>query len=132
LLACGVVALSVGIAACGSVGKIASSGTQGPSVLSKSESTSPPGWSERDTDGDIDSLGKSPYDSDNDAIPAFGQPAGPADRRAIIALVRRYYAAAAAGNGIKACAMLYTLTEESMVEEHHRGNGPLLPRDVGC
>jgi hypothetical protein len=77
-----------------------------------------------DGDGDVDRLTSGPYDTDNDAVPEFGPPAGVADRRSILTLFGRYYAAAAAGDGASACSMLDALIAESLVEEHRRGKGP--------
>jgi hypothetical protein len=77
----------------------------------------------RDGDKDIDMLTRSPYDDDGDAIPAFGPSAPAADRRAIVALIGRYYALAAMGNGGRACSMLDVPATETLVEGHHRGRG---------
>jgi hypothetical protein len=48
----------------------------------------------------------------------YGHPAGTTDRRAIIALVKRYYAAAAAGDGKGACAMLVPSLLKSIPVEY--------------
>ncbi len=85
-----------------------------------------------DGDEDIDRLTRSRYDVDNDAIPAFGPPAGPADRRSILALVKRYYAAAAARDGATACTMLDMQITEALLEEHSRGHGPLSLQGHTC
>jgi hypothetical protein len=110
-LACAVIALlAIGASACSSAGTT-------PRPIPTLD------LSKRDLDGDIDMLTKSSYDGDHDAIPDLGQPAGAADRRAIIALIGRYYASAAAGEGAKACPMLYALSAERFVEEQrHPGN----------
>jgi len=84
-------------------------------------STSDP--ANHDEDGDIDALGKR-YDNDGDASPGFGRPASAADRRAIVSLIKRYYALAAGGDGAKACSMLDVVLAETYVEEHHVGRGP--------
>jgi hypothetical protein len=54
---------------------------------------------QRDDNGDY-------HDRDDMTILHFGRPAGPVDRWAILAFVRRYYAAAVAGDGAAACSML--------------------------
>jgi hypothetical protein len=86
----------------------------------------------RDGDGDVDRLSMTPSDTDNDAVPEFGPPAGPADRRAMLGLIGRYYAAAAAGDGARACSMLYALTIESILEEHHHDAGPVARQRDTC
>jgi hypothetical protein len=129
LLACAAVALSVaGACACGA----ASSSTVGVETTAASSPFSPAELAKRDQDGDIDELTQSRYDDDNDAIPGFGQPADAADRRAIVALIKRYYMVAAAGDGAKACSMQYALTAELLVEEHHHGKGAASLRGDTC
>ncbi len=59
-----------------------------------------------DRDNDSDNPTGSYYDSDDNPIRFYGRPASAADRRLITALVRRYYAAAAAGDGSTACEMM--------------------------
>jgi hypothetical protein len=44
-------------------------------------------------------------DRDDAAIRDYGRPAGPTDKRTAIALIRRYYHAAAAGDAATACAL---------------------------
>ncbi|MFZ2114908.1 MAG: hypothetical protein WAU77_14390 [Solirubrobacteraceae bacterium] len=128
LLACAAVALSVaGACGCG-----AARSTAGVETTATSSPFSLAELAKRDQDGDIDRLTQSRYDDDNDAIPGFGQPADAADRRAIVALIKRYYIAAAAGDGAKACSMQYALTAELLVEEHHRGKGPASLRGGTC
>jgi len=119
LLACMAVAIaSFGATACGS-------GEERPAA------TAVP--SGQDQDGDIDSLGQGGrYDTDNDAILTWGPPADAADRAAIVALLKRYYTAAAAGEGAKACTMLDPLIAETVEEDRHAGRGPRLPRGSMC
>jgi hypothetical protein len=54
----------------------------------------------------------------------FGHAADPADRRALTALVGGYYAAAAAGQGERACGMLFFALAESVAEKYGRAPGP--------
>jgi hypothetical protein len=127
---CAVMVLSSvgGMSACGSASRSTrpvATGVGGASSLT-------PGSSERDTDGDVDSFGRSSYDNDNDAILAFGPAADPVDRRAILALVGRYYAVAAADRPGKACSMLDPLIVEAALEEHSEGNGPASLRGSTC
>lgn len=58
-------------------------------------------------------------------VTGFGRPADAADRSEIAALVERYYAAAAAEQGTKACGMLFFALAESVAEEYGRAPGPL-------
>jgi hypothetical protein len=53
---------------------------------------------DRDNDGD--------HNDDDGRVLGFGQPADPSGRRAITELITRYFAAATAGDGARACAML--------------------------
>jgi hypothetical protein len=85
-----------------------------------------------DGDGDVDSLGRSRYDGDNDANPTFGPAADPQERQAVVALIKRYYAAAAADEGARACSMLYPLVAEAIVEEHRPGKGAPALRGSTC
>jgi hypothetical protein len=114
LVALAVVSLGVGVGACGSMSKDAS---RPPGVVSGAGLMS---------DEDGDSQGQSAYlDGDDGAVSDFGHAAGARDTRAITTLVRRYYAAAAAGDGARACALLYYLVAESLPEEYARPPGPL-------
>jgi hypothetical protein len=54
----------------------------------------------------------------------YGQPAGEPDRKAIADVVRRYYAAALAGNGVKACSLLYSTLVEGAPEDYAVPGGP--------
>jgi len=106
-----------GMSACGSAGK-----TSATIAL----------VSGRDADGDVDTFGQGGrYDTDNDAILGWAPPASGADRKAIVSLIRRYYGAAAAGNGAAACSMLDPLVAEGYVEEH-RGKGPIVLQGEDC
>lgn len=51
------------------------------------------------------------HDGDDSEIIGFGHPADTADKRVIASLVRRYYAAAVAGDGRSACGLMYPQTE---------------------
>lgn len=90
------------------------------------------GARQRDGDGDDDSRGMGPADNDGDAVLTFAPAPSVVERRAIVALLRRYYAAAAAGEGAKACALTYWLVRERTVEEHDHGRGPRSLRGATC
>lgn len=68
-----------------------------------------------DGDGDLDG-GRRRYDADDQSYRTFGHAATASDRRAISALVRRYYAIAAAGDGAAACASIYVRLARSYPE----------------
>jgi hypothetical protein len=55
-----------------------------------------------------------------DKIATFGHAASVADKQAITALVKRYYAAAVADDGAKACTLIYSLYEEAIAEDYGR------------
>jgi hypothetical protein len=123
MLACSTFAVA-GLAAtgCGGAGHASSAPAH------RSSSTLPP----RDGDQDIDSLGPGPNDSDGDAHPTYGPAPSTAERAAIVALIKRYYAAAASGRDAEACAMLDPLLAEATVEEHAAGKGSRSPRGRTC
>ncbi len=126
LLLCAVALLAIDMCACGSTDRPhgAASGASTNEVLGNP--------AERDEDGDIDTKGMGPpYDVDNDAVPEYGPPASATDRRAIEAVLRRYYTVAAAGDGAAACRILDPLLVEAMLEEH-KGRGAPALRGSDC
>ncbi len=102
--------LSVGLNACGS-GKDASSATA--TTVSNAKST-------RDHTGAAgdNQDGTSTGDTGRSSILNVAHRASPSERRAITALVKRYYAAAAAEDGAKACSMLYITFAEEIPEDY--------------
>ena len=72
----------------------------------------------KDRDNDED------HNDDDAQALNYGHAAGPAERRATVALVRRYFADAAATNGARACRLLVPLMAELAVEES--GKSPSL------
>jgi len=111
---CAALALPMlGLSACGGSG-----GTRHAATVTTSKRYTAQG---KDEDGDIDTLGQGGrYDKDNDATFQWGPPASAADRRVVVALVKRYYEIAAAGDGAKACAMLDPLIVEMVAEQEPR------------
>jgi hypothetical protein len=63
-------------------------------------------------------------DRDDKAALSFGRPARGAKRRAIAAAVGRYYAAARAGDGKAACALLQSSLAGTVVQDYAGGAGP--------
>jgi hypothetical protein len=129
LLACVTVVLLSGIGGCGGAGANPgsahepSSGTPWTAALAH----------ERDGDADNDRLGAGPpYDADNDAVPTYGRAAGKADARAVAAIVRLYYAAAATDDGRAACSLLQPTAAEALVEQYGPRKGPPELRGTTC
>lgn len=100
-----VVALCLGIVACGDSSKRPGATTDVASNRSAQEN-------DRDNDGD--------HNDDDGRVLFYGHAASAADRRGSVALVTSYFAAAAAADGAKACALLVPLLAESVVEEDGR------------
>jgi hypothetical protein len=67
-----------------------------------SSPAAPGGYLRGDDDGDLDTTGR----SDDWRVRRYGHSASPADRGAVTALVKRYYATASAGAGAAACSMM--------------------------
>lgn len=122
-----VVTLVLAVTGCGSVSKSSSDGSS-TTTTAANEANLPP----RDGDDDIDSLGQGRYDTDTDADPTYGPAANAVERKAIVSLIERYYAAAAAGNGNRACSMLDPQIAETTVEEHHSSKGEPSLRGNTC
>ncbi len=100
LLGVAITLLSVGLVGCGDAGKAAVSGK--PSNADATRSVSPGGYLRGDHDGD----GNVSNDEDDDATRNFGDAAGAADTLEITALVKRYFAVAAAEEGAAACSLV--------------------------
>jgi hypothetical protein len=86
----------------------------------------------RDRDNDLDNKTGSYYDRDDSSVRAFGRPAGPADQRAITALVKRYFTAAAADDGHMACSLLYSKLAKIIPESYGKPPGPAYLRGKTC
>lgn len=121
---------SVGACACGGTGRHRS---DGPSVTASSStaSASSPDHSStwaylNDEDGDLGGAreNRGYRDHDDSNILSFGHTASAADRRTVTAVVRRYYRAAAAGDGRTACALLLPSIASVAALNYGRGAGP--------
>jgi hypothetical protein len=87
--------------------------------------------SDADFDNDVkDNAGKGYHDGDDGAVLGFGHAANASDRRAIASVVKRYYAAAATGDGGTACKLSFSLLAESLVEDYAHTPGPLYLRGL--
>jgi hypothetical protein len=132
--------LSLGAVACGGAGKGGSSVSRASTTLASGSSASgisststgqniPP----RDYDEDRDGTPNSRYDSDDYAVLTFGHEASPAERQVVTALVKSFYAAAAAEDGAKACSLIYSLLAESIPETYGEvATGPPELRGKTC
>jgi hypothetical protein len=113
---------------CGSASKDAGSTSKVTSTVAAggvSGATSSPGRLMGDEDNDYKGdVGKAYYDSDDNRIRYYGHAASAADARAIMALVKRYYAAAAAGDGATVCALTRPIVAETMPENYGQPPGP--------
>lgn len=135
--------LGVGTSACGSNGTIhhtisshtRSSGTTGSSTTTTSTSSNPAESEEYanvnskvDADGDED-VGAPHDDTNNNSIFNFdGKEASTSERRLITTLIKRYYALALAGDGAKACSIIYSRLAESLPEDYGQSAGPIFMR----
>jgi hypothetical protein len=84
----------------------------------------------KDADGDADSRSGRYFDRDDEAVRRYGHAAGAADALAIMGLVRRYFAAAASGNGGEACSMIVAKRVEQIPETLGQFGPPYLRGDT--
>lgn len=84
-----------------------------------SASDIPPAGADTVADKDKDNDVGAPYDDKNNrTVLHFGHAASPSERQTIIALVKRYYQAALAGDGAKDCSLIYSPLEEAVPEDY--------------
>ncbi len=102
---------------CGDAGESAKS-TSARAASDAASATLPHLEVKVDAELDSDSY---PGEPDNDRNHVFGHAADVANGRAATLLVKRYYAAAAEGNGARACSLDYAVFAESIPEAY----GPL-------
>jgi hypothetical protein len=105
--------LVLGIAACG--------GSSGTSSTSNASASRHQPKLDRDDDND--------NNNDDNHILFYGHAATPVDRQAIVTLLTRYYRAAAAADGAKACPLLMSFVAEAVPE--NIGHTPAL-RGKSC
>jgi hypothetical protein len=105
--------LGLALGACGDAGKHVGSAPEssystraaGGAATASASSPAPAGGYLRG-DGDVDDADN--RDEDDHGVRTYGHAASAPDERAIAALVKRYYAAGAAGDGARACALIYS------------------------
>lgn len=86
-----------------------------------------------DHDNDVkDNRGKRYLDGDDTAVTAWGHAADAGEADAVTTLVKRYYAALVAGDGSRACSMLYSTFAESVPEDYGQPPGPPALRGKSC
>lgn len=77
-----------------------------------------------DFDNDYKDRNLGYYDSDDGSALDYGHAASAAQQRTLRALVERYYAAATAADGTRACPMIVSPLAGSIVEDYGQGAGP--------
>ena len=129
LALCAIGLLSVGTSACGNAYKGAGSASRVSSTpKAPSASTQKETKADRDKDND-----GSPDGDTNNSLLDFGHAANAADSRTITALIKRYYAIAAAEDGAKACSMIYSSFAKSVPEDYGTSPpGPPYARGTTC
>lgn len=115
---------SVVLDACGGSSRDASSPIASTTAAASSSEETVTNYAQVDADKDNDVLAAPHDDTNNNKELDYGQAASPADRQAITALVKRYYAAAKAGDGANACALLYSTFAEAVPEDYGEQPGP--------
>ncbi len=98
---------AMGIAACGESHKASSPTTRADSNAVTGQSKAA---------GDVTTA--KAFDSDDAPVRFFGHEASAAERQPIVALITRYYALAAKGDGVHACPLIHSLVVESIAEEY--------------
>jgi hypothetical protein len=126
LIALAVVLLCLGASGCGEASNGGGSASKAPSTVT---ATLPQPELKGDPDDDSDSYGREP---DSDTTRIFGHAADVRDVRAVTALVKRYYAVAAAEDGAAACGMMYSILAEAVAEDYGGGAGVASLRGATC
>ena len=119
--------LGVCLTACGSSSKDTSSTSQNSSTtdaaVNNATTTAPSDTAPAPPDTKVDSdkdndVGAPDDDKNNNSSLDFGHEASASVKRPITALIKRYYATAAAENGARACSMLYSTLAEAVPEDY--------------
>lgn len=114
------VTVALVIAACGDT-RTSPSTTSSSSAEGSDTAAAYQAKADADKDNDIGA----PYDDkNNDRALNFGHEAHEPEKRIIAALVKNYYAIALAGNGAKACSMIYSPLAESAAEDYGSSKPP--------
>lgn len=124
---------TLSLAACGN--SSTNSAPNGSSTVAITDHAKPPpawlsattSYIQADADKDND-VGTSHDDTNNNQVLDFGRPASGAEKRSITAIVKRYYTTALAGEGAKACSMIYSTFAEAIAEDYGQPGGPTYMR----
>jgi hypothetical protein len=130
-------ALSLCLAACGGANKAGQTASQAASTSGGSSPTTTggatttasaaappknippaPAVTKVDGDGDGDVSEHAAESADNDSVLGFGHEATAAEKSAVTAVVKRYFAAAAAEQGARACGLLISTLAEAEPEDY--------------
>jgi hypothetical protein len=108
LVALVIALLSLGVAACGSQDKSRGSVSEASSSAAANMAITPSATvlSGGYVRGDDDADGSGSEDYDDAGVRGYGRAASAADRQVVTALLKGYYAAAAAGDGATACSLM--------------------------
>jgi hypothetical protein len=104
--------LGLGLGACGGSNVATSPQRSSPREDTAVTAYFPNDKNDRDNDGD--------RNDDDEGVLDYGHAADAADRGQSVALIKRYFAAAAAANGARACSLLAPFIAESVVEDDGR------------
>jgi hypothetical protein len=92
-----------------------------------------PADQDNDTDNDyVDNARKGYRDGDDGVIAAYGHAPSSADARALTTLAKRYFSAAAGGDGARACSMIIADFVRSIPEDYGQPPGPIYLRGKTC
>jgi hypothetical protein len=120
--------LSFDVVACGGSGSGSASRAHSSAVASTGGATVPASTSASQTS----TTGEGPGSSERKFDETAGVAASDAERSAIAALVKRYYAAVAADNGAQACSLLYPPLGKAIVEDYGNSVSPSYLRGKTC
>lgn len=148
---CAIVLLCLSVAGCGSVGKGTVAVTTVASQAAPTERTITGDYDNddyggdayygdadnddhrpTDRDNDSDNSTGSYYDSDDNSVRYFGHAADSADRYAITALIKHYYALAVAQDGVAGCSLIISGIARSIPGDLGRPPGPPYLRGDTC
>jgi hypothetical protein len=114
--------LGLGASACGNAGRSTTVATTAAATTTTSHTptTAPAGGylhNDNDADADDEPGGPGPESDDRLPLAEYGPPVGSRGLQAIASAVKSYYAAAAAGNGARGCALLAASLAAGLVED---------------
>jgi hypothetical protein len=121
--------LGIALTGCGHTGKTVGSTVRGsasyanprraPATADGPNAASTQGYLKTDSDDDNDNPNPATahYDADDNVVLYYGHAANAADTRAIASIIKSYYVAAAAGDGPRACLLIYSLLVETAAED---------------